>query len=428
MNRSYFIPAPLLTASRSGEPSRTERFPQGIAGAARLAAPTVWAGLLSALVLVAPAAAPGADAPVAPELPAKVRTVEGVNEYALKNGLKVLLYRDDSTSRVTVNLTVKVGSRHEGYGETGMAHLLEHMLFKGTKQHPKIPEALVAHGANYNATTSYDRTNYFETMKASDDNLEFALRLEADRFVNSLIPRDELVKEMTVVRNEFEQRENSPPTILLQRVWATAYEWHNYGKETIGNRSDIERVPIENLQAFYKKYYRPDNAVLLVAGNFDEKKALGWIARDFGPIKKPAEALDDTYTDEPPQDGERSVALRRVGDVGMVEVLYHIPAASHEDFAALMVLNQVLTSEPAGRVYQALVPTKKCSSIGGFTMPLHDPGTILFLAQVIPGQSLEAVRDSMVQVAEKLSEEKPTQEEIESRPQEAAQEPRAAHE
>src|SRR5262249_27924785 len=150
--------------------------------------------------------------------------------------------------KVTVNVTVFVGSRHEGYGETGMAHLLEHMLFKGTPAHPNVPKALRDHGADFNATTSYDRTNYFETMRASDKNLEFGLRLEADRLVNSLIRREDLASEMTVVRSEFEAGENSPETILSQRLWATAYEWHNYGKNTIGNRSDIERVPIENLQ------------------------------------------------------------------------------------------------------------------------------------------------------------------------------------
>jgi len=152
-------------------------------------------------------------------------------------------------------MTVLVGSRHEGYGETGMAHLLEHMLFKGTKnlQDPQaVPRALRDHGADSNATTWVDRTNYFETLPASDRNLEFAISLEADRLVNSLIRREDLVSEMRVVRNEFEQGENSPEYILSQRMLAVAFEWHNYGKSTIGNRSDIERVPIDRLQEFYR--------------------------------------------------------------------------------------------------------------------------------------------------------------------------------
>ena len=148
-------------------------------------------------------------------------------------------------------MTVLVGSRHEGYGETGMAHLLEHMLFKGSKLYPEVNDidrALQAHGAtNANATTWIDRTNYYETMPATDDNLEFGIELEADRLVNSFIRREDLLKEMTVVRNEFEMGENNPAYILSQRMTAVAYEWHNYGKSTIGNRSDIERVPIERL-------------------------------------------------------------------------------------------------------------------------------------------------------------------------------------
>src|SRR5947209_6883234 len=214
-----------------------------------------------------------------PAAPRKLATIEGITEYQLDNGLRFLLFPDPSAATVTVNLTVLVGSRHEGYGETGMAHLLEHMVFKGTPQHPNVPQALRDHGARYNGTTWLDRTNYFETMPATDENLEFAIRLEADRLVNSFIKREDLASEMTVVRNEFEMGENTPEHILSQRMEAVAYEWHNYGKSTIGNRSDIERVPIDRLQAFYRKQYRPDNALLVVAGLFDEKKALEAITK-----------------------------------------------------------------------------------------------------------------------------------------------------
>ncbi|MGA2658539.1 MAG: pitrilysin family protein, partial [Verrucomicrobiota bacterium] len=195
--------------------------------------------------------------------PQKVATVEGITEYRLDNGLRVLLFPDNSQSKVTVNLTVLVGSRQEGYGETGMAHLLEHMVFKGTPRHPKIPKALQDHGASFNGSTSSDRVNYFETLAATDENLEFALDLEADRLVNSCIKKEDLDSEMTVVRNEFERGENSPTSVLGKRIAAAAYSWHNYGKPTIGNRSDIERVPVENLRAFYQKYYQPDNVVLV---------------------------------------------------------------------------------------------------------------------------------------------------------------------
>jgi zinc protease len=355
---------------------------------------------------------------LAPALPAaeprKVVTIEGITEYELDNGLRVLLYPDASASRVTVNMTVLVGSRHEGYGETGMAHLLEHMVFKGTPKHPDVPKALRDHGARFNGSTSVDRTNYFETMPASDENLEFAIRLEADRLVNSFIKREDLASEMTVVRNEFEMGENSPQGILMQRMLAAAYEWHNYGKSTIGNRSDIERVPIENLQAFYRKHYQPDNAVLIVAGSFDPARALKLAGEHFGALKRPTRKLDATYTDEPAQDGERSVVLRRVGKVGLVGALYHIPAGSHEDHAAVEVLTEVLTAEPSGRLYKALVPTKKASSVASTALGWHDPGVLLIAAETGSGdeKALHEVRDLLTDELEKLGTQKVTAEEV----------------
>src|SRR5213082_3204296 len=184
----------------------------------------------------------------AAEMPKKIASVEGITEYQLENGLRVLVFPDSSQSKVTVNMTVLVGSRQEGYGETGMAHLLEHMVFKGTPRHPKVPKALQEHGAQFNGSTSSDRVNYFETLAATDENLEFAIDLEADRMVNSTIKREDLDSEMTVVRNEFERGENSPSRVLSERISAAAYDWHNYGKSTIGNQTDIERVPVENLR------------------------------------------------------------------------------------------------------------------------------------------------------------------------------------
>src|SRR5262252_9293785 len=217
----------------------------------------------------------------------KVTSVEGITEYRLDNGLKVLLFPDNSKPSVTVNVTYLVGSRNEGYGETGMAHLLEHMLYKGTTKHGDVKAELTAHGAQFNGSTSYDRTNYFETLTATDENLRWALEMEADRMVNSRVSRQDLDSEMTVVRNEFENGENSPPRILDERVRSTAYLWHAYGHSPIGSRSDIEHVPIENLQAFYRKYYQPDNAMLVVAGKFDAAKTLAWINDAFGKIPKP---------------------------------------------------------------------------------------------------------------------------------------------
>src|SRR3954462_1779161 len=207
----------------------------------------------------------------------KVTSVEGINEYSLPNGLRVLIYPDDSKPKVTVNMTYLVGSRHEGYGETGMAHLLEHMLFKETKTGRDIKKELSDHGADFNGSTSYDRTNYHETVQASEANLRWALGLEAERMTGMKMEKSLLDTEMTVVRNEFEMGENDPGRILDQRVMEAAYTFHAYGRSTIGSRSDIEHVPMERLAAFYQRYYQPDNALLVVAGKFDEPKTLAMI-------------------------------------------------------------------------------------------------------------------------------------------------------
>ncbi|HEY1378048.1 MAG TPA: pitrilysin family protein [Gemmataceae bacterium] len=335
--------------------------------------------------------------------PAKVASVEGVTEYRLGNGARVLLFPEASRPTVTVNMTVLVGSRHEGYGESGMAHLLEHMVFKGTPRHANVPKALRDHGANFNGTTNNDRTNYFETMPATDENLEFGIALECDRLVNSFVKREDLVSEMTVVRNEFERGENSPTSVLRERISAAAYEWHNYGKSTIGNRSDIERVPIENLQAFYKKYYQPDNVVLIVAGKFDEAKALALVEKYLGSIPKPPRSLDATYTEEPPQDGERTVTLRRVGAVGSVGVAYHVPAAAHADWAPLSLLGGLLSQAPNGRLYKALVESKLATNAFANSENAHDPG-LFYASASCPPEKLDAVRDVLVTTLETLGE------------------------
>jgi zinc protease len=345
--------------------------------------------------------------------PRKITTVEGITEYQLENGLKLLLFPDLSRPTVTVNMTVLVGSRHEGYGEGGMAHLLEHMVFKGTPTHPNVPKALRDRGASFNGTTNSDRTNYFETLPASDDNLEFAIRFEADRLVNSFVRREDLISEMTVVRNEFEQSENSPQNLLGNRMMAAMFDWHNYGKTTIGNRTDIERVPIENLQDFYRRYYQPDNVVLIVAGKFDDAKALAYVQQYFGAIPRPQRKLNTTYTEEPPQDGERRVELRRVGDVGIVAAAWHTPAASHEDAAPLQMLGSILSAQPSGRLYKALVETKLAASAYAGADLRHDPCTFDCQAEVRKEQSLDTVRDIMLKTVDEVIAGGVTEEELE---------------
>jgi zinc protease len=343
--------------------------------------------------------------------------VEGITEYTLPNGLRVLLFPDASKPTTTVNITYLVGSRSESYGETGMAHLLEHMVFKGTPCHPNIPQELTSHGARPNGTTWYDRTNYFETFSASDSNLVWALDLEADRMVNSYVARKDLESEFSVVRNEFEAGENSPFGVLMERTISTAFLWHNYGNSTIGARSDIERVPIERLQGFYRRYYQPDNAVLVVAGKFDPARALRVIEEKFGRIPRPdrASALKvwPTYTEEPTQDGERSVTLRRVGDVQVAMAAYHVPAGTHPDFAAVSVLGQILGDAPSGRLYKALVEPKLAADVGAFPFQLKEPGLLIAYAQVRKEDDLGKARSAMESALREIVSRPPAADEVE---------------
>lgn len=344
---------------------------------------------------------------------AQITSVEGITEYRLDNGLKVLLFPDASKQTITVNMTYLVGSRYENYGETGMAHLLEHLMFKGSTNHPKVPDELSAHGASANGTTWFDRTNYYETFPASDDNLNWALGLESDRMVNSFIAKKDLDTEMTVVRNEFERGENDPGSVLEERMMSTAYLWHNYGHPAIGARSDIENVPIERLQAFYRQYYQPDNAVLLVTGKIDDSKTLALIKQYFAPLPKPARTSPTLYTAEPTQDGEREVTLRRTGDIQMVAAAYHIPNGVHADFAAIDVLGVILSDEPAGRLYKALVATKQASGIDSETYQLHDPAMALMFAEVRQGESLQTAQNTLLNTIESAGATAPTSEELE---------------
>ncbi|HEX3474914.1 MAG TPA: pitrilysin family protein [Kofleriaceae bacterium] len=357
-------------------------------------------------------APPAATPPAAGPAPRLVTSVEGISEYVLGNGLRVLLFPDATKDTFTVNLTYLVGSRMEGYGETGMAHLLEHMLFKGSPKHPKIWEELEQRGAANNASTWYDRTNYFETLPAKGDNLTWALGIEADRMLNASIAQADLDKEFSVVRNEFEIGENDPSQILSERMWSTAYLWHNYGKSTIGSRADIEKVPATSLKRFYKKYYRPDNAVLTIAGKVEAASVLDLIGKQFGPLVNPPAPIEPTYTTEPVQDGERIVTLRRNGDVQVVGLAYHVSAAPDPDFAAVEAIADVLTAEPSGRLYIALVKSGLATSVQSQLLPLHDPGLIELSATLPANKSIDAVRDRMIAVVEGLAKSKITDEEV----------------
>ncbi len=352
---------------------------------------------------------------VAQNLPAgltRVQSVEGVTEYKLANGLQLLLIPDDSKPTTTVNMTYRVGSRHENYGETGMAHLLEHLLFMGTPKHRNLVGEFPKRGVAANGTTWLDRTNYFASFSTNDDNLKWYLDWQADAMVNSFIARKDLDTEMTVVRNEMEMGENSPDRMLFEKTLATMYQWHNYGKSTIGARTDVENVDIPRLQAFYREYYQPDNATLIVAGKFEPSKVLAWVAQSFGKLKKPIRKLPVQYTLDAVQDGERSITLRRVGGVPLLMAAYHVPPAAHPDYAAVEAINLIMGDTPAGRLHKRLTARQLAAGTFAFAQGLADPGFTLFGAQLAPAQDPEAARAEMLATLESVATVPITEEEL----------------
>ncbi|HUB78660.1 MAG TPA: insulinase family protein [Bryobacteraceae bacterium] len=358
----------------------------------------------------------------------KMTSMGGITEYDFPNGLRVLLYPDAAEPKITVNVTYLVGSRFEGYGETGMAHLLEHLDFIETTTGRHIKDEITAHTSSWNGTTSEDRTNYYETFTASDENLKWALGLETDRMVNIKFNKQILDTEMTVVRNELERGENNPGSILGERVAATAYIWHNYGKSVIGSKDDLEGVPYTRPEAFYHKYYQPDNAVLVITGRIDDSKTLQFVADSMGKLPRPTRKLEATYTIEPPQDGERFVALRRVGTGQNVLVAYHVAAAGHPDSAALQVLAGILNGASGGRggrggggvggpnegrLAKFVVDPQLATAANMRFQALHDPGLAEISANLTQDQSPDAARDAIFKTIQDVIDNPPSAAELE---------------
>ncbi|KLT70180.1 M16 family metallopeptidase [Flavobacterium sp. ABG] len=346
------------------------------------------------------------------EQPKYITNVEGVKEYALNNGLKVLLIPDASQSNMIVNIVYKVGSINEGYGEKGMAHLLEHMLFKSTKNLGDIKKMLSDKGGNANGTTWFDRTNYYEVFPSSDANLKWSLEMEADRMINSTILQADLDKEFSVVRNEFEIGENNPDAVLQERILSTAYLWHNYGNSTIGSKEDIERVKANTLRVFYEKYYQPDNAVLVIAGKFDEQKALEYIGQYFAVIPKPKRVLAKPYTLEPAQDGEKFVELKRAGESKNVGAVYHTAPYADKDYAAIDALAEILTADPSGYLYKSLVETRKVSSIYTWQPTVKDASFMYFGVAVPNDKDIKETENIVRAELDKITTTKYTDEDV----------------
>lgn len=345
-----------------------------------------------------------------------VRSLGGIDEYRLDaNGLTVLLLPSHAVPVVTYQVTYKVGSRNEVTGSTGGTHLLEHLMFKGSKQFSKergnsIDVYLEQAGAGFNASTAQDRTNYYATL--GPDALPGYIAIEADRMRNLNLRERDRRDEMTVVRNEYEQNENDPNSVLGKLIWATAYIAHPYHHPVIGWRSDIENVSIKKLRAFYDTYYWPNNATVTVVGDIDPTGVLNLIHQKYGAIPRSPGPIPAVYTTEPAQQGARRVMLERAGDTGSLSINWKSPSALDPDTPALNVLKLVLKQGKSSRLSRALVDTSLASYIDVSVSMLHDPGLFTVDALLSPGVAHDKVEQAILAVIEQVKREGVTVEEM----------------
>ena len=345
-----------------------------------------------------------------------VKTVGGIANYTLDaNGLDVLLLPDHSAPVLTLMVTYRVGSRNEVTGTTGATHILEHLMFKGSKNfHPGIGKGfdtlMDSIGGINNATTSLDRTNYYENLPS--DHLELAVQLEADRVRGLLLREEDRQPEMTVVRNEFERGENDPSEALDKEVSAIAYLAHPYHHPTIGWRSDIEKVSIEKLRAFYDTFYWPDNATVTLIGDFEPANALALLKKYFGALPRAPHPLPAIYTEEPAQTGPRRVIVKRPGEVGAVQLAYKVPGASHADHPALDILSTILSTGKTSRLYRALIDPNLAISADASSGFVHDDTLFNFSALLAPGITHEQVEKALLAEADKVRTAGVTAEEV----------------
>ncbi len=331
------------------------------------------------------------------------------------NGLTAIVYPTPVAPVVSFSVVYRVGSRFEGTGHTGATHLLEHLMFKGTKRFNRdngtsIARTLQRVGASFNATTWLDRTSYFETLSA--EHLPLAMEIEADRMRGALIRDEDLASERTVVLNELERGENDPFDLLLKHSFAHAYIEHPYHHPTIGWRSDVENVSAQVLRHFYDTYYHPDNATAIVIGDIEEKSVLEELETWFGQIPPAPREMPEVIAREGQQRGERRFKLHRGGEVGWVSLAWHIPHALHPDVPALSVLGQILAEGVTSRLYQELVETNRCLGVHAFAWELHDPGMFQIVAALAPGVEHEEVEASVRSAIERVLREGPDVSEV----------------
>ena len=345
-----------------------------------------------------------------------VKSSGGIEEYTLqKNDLTVLVLEDHSAPVATFMVTYHVGSRNEAIGYTGSTHLLEHLMFKGSRNFNKekgtaIWTELQNIGAQINATTWNDRTNYFEVVPS--EHLERAIAIEADRMRFAFLRDEDRQPEMTVVRNEYERGENSPFDVLDKNIWATAYLAHPYHHSTIGWRSDIENISTERLQEFYHTYYWPNNATATIIGDFNKAEALALIKNYFGEHNASKNNIPEMYTEEPEQEGPRRTVVKRAGQTGVVGVGHKTQEGLHEDTYAFQLLGKILSEGKTSRFYKTIVDRGLATSLLMYDFPLKDNGMFITYIFLTPDTDHQTVEDIVLEEYKKIINGGVTKEEI----------------
>ncbi len=336
-----------------------------------------------------------------------IESSRGIVSYRLtSNGLHILLLPQPNVSVAAFMVTYHVGSRNEGPGTTGATHFLEHLMFKGTvtynrKQGTSVFKTLQALGAQVNATTWFDRTNYFEVLPAR--HLDVAMEIEADRMRNALLSEEDLESERTVILNEFDRGENEPLRNLYHAVWSTAFFAHPYRHPTIGWRSDIEALTGSALRDFYDTYYWPGNATATVIGGFDREEVLRRIVDHFGAIPSAPRPVPVLSTREPLQRGERRVTIRQAGQLGALMLGYKMPAGTDPAADALDVLARILGSGRSSRLHRRLTDQGLTTGVGAYGSRLRDPGLFILYALLAPGVGFPAVEQALIEEIDRLA-------------------------
>ncbi len=346
-----------------------------------------------------------------------VKSLGGIDEYTLdSNGLTVLLVPDHSAPVVTFQVTYRVGSRNEVTGTTGATHILEHLMYKGSESFndPKgngIKEFLERVGGQFNASTSFDRTNYFATI--GRESLEGYVAIEADRMRHLWLHDSDRQAEMTVVRNEYERGKNDPDNVLLEEVTAAAYVALPYHHPTIGWKSDIEHVPTPKLREFYDTYYWPNNATVTVIGDIEPVATLNLVKKYYGVYPRSPAPIPAMYTEEPPQSGERRVTVKRPGELGTVIIAHKVPNGRDADQPALDVLDAILSSGKNARLYRALVDQGLALNAGAGTDLHRDLSLHTVYAVLAPGATHAQVEKGLLAEIAKIKSDGVTAAEVE---------------